>query len=166
MWQNQGEGPNWRGRSFFIFLHFWNLRFITSLWIPERTLEVLPYRCLNTRRYKNRKRQKSIFNVSSQIRRSFRARRVRVTKGRGSKKTVVYFIAYACALNRTLIFRICKAESRKSEPSLSCALGMKEPVIGSKTSCEGKWIVVDTESPLKTFFLKLTEVGVLHWNSI
>ena len=49
-----------------------------------------------------------------------------VTKGRGSKKTVVYFVA--CALNRTLIFRICKAESRKSEPSLSCALGIKEPV--------------------------------------
>ena len=48
------------------------------------------------------------------------------------------FVAYACALNRTLIFRICKAESRKSEPSLSCALGMKEPVIGSKTSREGK----------------------------
>ena len=155
MWQKLGEGPNWRGRSFFIFLYFWNLRFITTLWIPERTLEVLPYKCLNTRRYKNRKRQKSIFNVSSQIRRSFRARRVRVTKGRGSKKTVVYFIAYACALNRTLIFRICKAESRKSEPSLS-----------SKTSCEGKWIVVDTESPLKTFCLKLTEVGVLYWNSI
>ena len=38
---------------------------------------------------------------------------VRVTKGRGSKKAVVYFVAYACALNRTLIFRICKAESRK-----------------------------------------------------
>ena len=38
---------------------------------------------------------------------------VRVTKGRGSKKAVVYFVAYfvayACALNRTLIFRICKA---------------------------------------------------------
>ena len=62
----------------------------------------------------------------------------RVTKGRGSKKTVVYFVAYACALNRTFIFRICKAESRKSEPSLSCALGITEPVIGSKTSCEGK----------------------------
>ena len=59
-------------------------------------------------------------------------------KGVGKKKTVVYFVAYACALNRTLIFRICNAESRKSEPSLSCALGMKEPVIGSKTSCEGK----------------------------
>ena len=55
----------------------------------------------------------------------------RVTKGRGSKNTVVYFVAYVCALTRTLIFRICKAESRKSEPSLSCALGMKEPVIGS-----------------------------------
>ena len=54
------------------------------------------------------------------------------------KNTVVYFVAYACALNRTLIFRICKAESRKSEPSLSCALGMNEPVIGSKTSREGK----------------------------
>ena len=104
-------------------------------------LEVLPslsYRRLNTRSYKDRKRQKSIFNVSGQIGRSFRARRVRVTKGCGSKKTVVYFVAYACALNRTLIFRICKAESRKSEPSLSCALGMKEPVIGSKTSCKGK----------------------------
>ena len=34
---------------------------------------------------------------------------VRVTKGHGSKKAVVYFVAYACALNRTLIFRICKA---------------------------------------------------------
>ena len=125
----------------FDFLHFWNLRFITSLWIPERTLEVLPspsYRHLNTRSYKDRKRQKSVFNVSGQIGRSFRARRVHVTKGRGSKKTVIYFVAYACALNRTLIFRICKAESRKSEPSLSCALGMKEPVIGSKTSREGK----------------------------
>ena len=54
------------------------------------------------------------------------------------KNTVVYFVAYACSLNRTLIFRICKAESRKSEPSLSCTLGMNEPVIGSKTSCEGK----------------------------
>ena len=54
------------------------------------------------------------------------------------KKTVVYFVAFACALNRTLIFRICKAESRKSEPSLSCALGMKQPVIGSKTLREGK----------------------------
>ena len=63
--------------------------------------------------------------------------RPRVTKGRGSKNTVVYFVAYACALNRTLIFRI-KAESRKSEPSLSCVLGMNEPVIGSKTSREGK----------------------------
>ena len=49
-----------------------------------------------------------------------------------------HFVAHACALNRTLIFRICKAESRKSEPSLSCAIGMKEPVIGSKTSREGK----------------------------
>ena len=96
-------------------------------------LPSLSYRRLNTRSYKDRKRQKSIFNVSGQIGRSFRARRVRVTKGRGSKKTVVYFVAYACALNRTLIFRICKAESRKSEPSLSCALGMKEPVIGYKT---------------------------------
>ena len=57
-------------------------------------------------------------------------------KGVGQKKTVIYFVAYACALNRT--FRICKAESRKSEPSLSCALDMKEPVIGSKTSREGK----------------------------
>ena len=54
------------------------------------------------------------------------------------KETVVYFVAYACALNRTLIFRICKAESRMSEPSLCCALGMKEPVVGSKTSREGK----------------------------
>ena len=98
----------------------------------------LSYRRLNTRSYIDRKRQKSIFNVSGQIGRSFRTRRVRVTKGRGSKKTVVYVVAYACALNRTLIFRICKAESRKSEPSLSCALGMKEPVIGSKTSREGK----------------------------
>ena len=136
-----GKGPNWRGRSFFIFLHFWNLRFITSLWIPERMLEVLPslsYRHLNTRSYKDRKRHKSIFNVSGQIGRSFHARRVRVTKGHGSKKTIFYFVAYVCALNRTLIFRICKAESRKSEPNLSCALGMKEPVIGSKTSCEGK----------------------------
>ena len=96
-------------------------------------LPSLSYRRLNTRSYKDRKRQKSIFNVSGQIGRSFR-----VTKGRGSKKAVVYFVAYACALNRTLIFRICKAESRKSEPSLSCALGMKEPVIGSKTSREGK----------------------------
>ena len=57
---------------------------------------------------------------------------VRVTKGHGSKKAVVYFVAYVCALNRTLFFRICKAESRKSEPSLSCALGMKEPVIHCK----------------------------------
>ena len=58
----------------FIFLHFWNLRFITSLWIPERTLEVLPllsYRCLNTRSYKDRKQKKIIFNVSGQIGRSF-----------------------------------------------------------------------------------------------
>ena len=77
-----------------------------------------------------------MFNVSGQIGRSFRARRVRVTKGH--KKIVVYFIAYAYALNRTLIFHICKAESRKSEPSLSCALVMKEPVMGSKTSHEGK----------------------------
>ena len=98
----------------------------------------LSYRRLNTRSYKDRKQQKNIFNVNGQIGRSIRARRVRVTKGRGSKKTVVYLVAYACALNRTLIFHICKAESRKSEPSLSCALGMKEPVIGSKTSCEGK----------------------------
>ena len=138
MRQNLGKGANWRGRSFFIFLHFWNLRFITSLWIPERMLEMLPslsYRRLNTRSYKDRKRQKSIFNVSGQIGRSFRARRFRVTKGHRSKKTVVYFVAYACALNRTLIFRICKAESRKSEPSLSCALGMNEPVIGSKNCC-------------------------------
>ena len=100
-------------------------------------LEVLPslsYRRLNTRSYKDRKRQKSIFNVSGQIGRSFRARHFHVTKGHESKKTVVYFVAYACALNRTLIFRICKAESRRSEPSLSFA----EPVIGSKTSCEGK----------------------------
>ena len=96
-------------------------------------LPSLSYRRLNTRSYKDRKRQKSIFNVSGQIGRSFR-----VTKRRGSKKTVVYFVACACALNRTLIFRICKAESRKSEPSLSCVLGMKEPVIGFKTSCEGK----------------------------
>ena len=59
-------------------------------------------------------------------------------KGCGSKNTVVYFVAYACALNKTLIFRICKAESRKSEPSLCCTLGMKEPVIGFKTSREGK----------------------------
>ena len=104
-------------------------------------LEVLPslsYRRLNTRSYKDRKRQKNIFNISGQSVRSFRASRVRVTKGRWSKKTVVYFVAFACALNRTLILRICKAESRKGEPSLSCALGMKEPVIGSKTSCEGK----------------------------
>ena len=45
-----------------------------------------------------------------------------------------------CCLLRSVrvFFRICKAESRKSEPSLSCALGMKEPVIGSKTSREGK----------------------------
>ena len=154
----------------FFFLHFWNLRFITSLWIPEWTLEVLPslsYRCLNTRSYKDRKRQKSILNVSGQIGRTFRAHRVpRVTKGRGSKNTIVYFVAYGCALNKILIFRICKAESRKSEPSLCCTLGMNEPVIGSKTSREGKWIVVDTESPLKTFCLKLTEVGVWHWNSI
>ena len=64
--------------------------------------------------------------------------RLRVTKGHGSKEIVVYFVAYACALNRTLIFRICKAESRKCEPSLSSMLGMKEPVIGSKTSREGK----------------------------
>ena len=42
---------------------------------------------------------------------------------------LVYFVSYACALNRTLIFRICKAASTKSESSLSCALGMKEPVI-------------------------------------
>ena len=113
------------------FLFLYTFGTCASLWIPERTLEVLPslsYRRLNTRSYKDRKRQKSIFNVSGQIGRSFRARRVRVTKGRGSKKTVVYFVAYACALNRTLI--ICKAESRKSEPSLSCALSMKEPVIG------------------------------------
>ena len=89
------------------------------------------------RSYKDRKQRKS-FNVSGQIGRSFRARCVRVTKGRGSKNTVVYFVAYACALNRTLIFRICKTESRKSEPSLSCAFGMKEPVISSKTSREGK----------------------------
>ena len=27
---------------FLIFLHFWKLRFNTSLWILERTLEVLP----------------------------------------------------------------------------------------------------------------------------
>ena len=101
-------------------------------------LPSLSYRRLNTRSYKDRKLQKSIFNVRCQIGRSFRARRIRVTKGHGSKKTVVYFVAYACVLNRTLIFRICKAESRKSEPSLSCVLGMKEPVIGSKTSCEGK----------------------------
>ena len=57
--------------------------------------------------------------------------RPRVTKGCGSKNTVVYFVAYACALNRTLIFRVCKAESRKSEPSLSCVLGMNEPVKGA-----------------------------------
>ena len=57
----------------------------------------------------------------------------RVTKGRGSKKAVVYLVAYMCALNFLHL-----AESRKSEPSLSCALGMKEPVIGSKTSREGK----------------------------
>ena len=101
-------------------------------------LPSLSYRRLNTRSYKDQKRQKSILNVSGQIGRSFRARRVRVTKGHGSKNTVVYFVAYACALNRTLIFRICKAESRKSEPSLSCGLGMKQPVIGSKTSREGK----------------------------
>ena len=55
-----------------------------------------------------------------------------------SKKTVDYFVVNACALNRTLIFHICKAESIKSEPSLSCTLDMKEPVIGSKTSREGK----------------------------
>ena len=64
-----------------IILHIWNLRFITSLWTPERTLEVLPslsYRRLNTRSYKDLKRQKSIFNVSGQIGRSFRARRVPV----------------------------------------------------------------------------------------
>ena len=109
------------------FLHFWNLRFITSLWIPERTLEVLPslsYRRLNTRSYKDQKRQqkKSIFNISGQIGRSFR-----VTKGRGSKKAVVNFPYLQGRL-----------KSRKSEPSLSCALGMKEPVIGSKTSRDGK----------------------------
>ena len=92
-------------------------------------LPSLSYRRLNTRSYKDRKQQKSILNVSGQIGRSFRERRVRVTKGRGSKKTVVYFVAYACALNRTLIFHICKAESRKSESSLSCALGLKEPVL-------------------------------------
>ena len=71
------KGPIGVVDHFFIFLHLWNLRFITSLWIPERMLEVLPslsYRRLNTRSYKDRKRQKSIFNVSGQIERSFRAR--------------------------------------------------------------------------------------------
>ena len=124
-----------------IIFYFFTLLEPALHYLPMDTLEVLPslgYRRLNTRSYKDRKRQKSIFNVSGQIGRSFHARRVRVTKGHGSKKTVVHFVAYACALNRTLIFRICKAESRKSEPSLSCALGMKEPVIGSNTSCQGK----------------------------
>ena len=61
--------------------------------------------------------------------------------GVGQKRLLfTYLVAYECALHRILIliFRICKAVSRKSEPSLSCALGMKKPVIGSKTSREGK----------------------------
>ena len=37
----------------------------------------------------------------------------RVTEGRVSKKTVVYYVAYACALNRTLIFRIARPNQER-----------------------------------------------------
>ena len=129
------KGPIGVVDLFFLFLHFWNLHFITSLWIPEQTLEVLPslsYRRLNTRSYKNRKWQKSIFNISGQIGRSFRAHRVRVTKGRGSKKTVVYFVVYAYALNRTYLQGRIKKEWAISK------LHARYEGAGSKTSHEGK----------------------------
>ena len=98
-------------------------------------LEVLPslsYRRLTTRSYNDRKRQKSIF--SGQIGRSFHARPCHEMVW--VKKAVVYFVAYACAF----IFPYWQGhvKSRKSEPSLSSVLGVKEPVIGSKTSHEGK----------------------------
>ena len=45
---------------------------------------------LNTRSYKDRKRQKSIFNVSGQIGRSFRARRVPVSRKGVGQKTLLF----------------------------------------------------------------------------
>ena len=65
---------------------------------------------------------------------------VRVTKRAWVKKGCCLLCSVCMCIKYNFNFPYLqgRVKLRTSEPSLSCALGMKEPVIGSKTSCEGK----------------------------